>query len=284
MKTVKYICAILAVAALAVSCQKHVIHYIGEEALGEDMARFNICYFNPVSSSVAANKIDSVLVNDKFVTGIGGVGQLGVNASVPSFGAGCFFTAPKGTINIKLFQGGVATYDRDIVINDTDPRSVFFTKTDVEPCLVNYNYPFDVTSGPTTADKFDSDSITLVRFVNVVFENINGNVAPTTRILQYQWRWKNDTKDESGEYHWSNVGGPVAFGQASAREKVPYHKDTFNTSGQSRVDYRVIDATTGEELDTDYWTAYAGRAPMHVFRGVLNGSPASAITQLYDNY
>lgn len=288
MKVFKYISGILVVAALAASCQKHVIQFIGEEPVGDDMARFQVCYFPPVTVNTT-NAIDSVFVNGKVVSGVGGAGQLAVNAMFPKYQSGCFFTAPKGNINIQLYQKGKVSYDKTVVINETNPKQVLIAGLDKDPYILDCGYPYTVSSGtPSSVETFDSDSVASIRFVNVMHEkDAAGNVVPTSRKLQYQWRFNDDKQDVAGDvdtYHWKNLGAPVSFGEATERTLVIVHKDTYNSSGYSTIRYRVYDPASGETLDTDYWTAYIGRAVDHWFRGIYKGSPASAVTQTAANY
>ena len=101
-----------------------------------------------------------------------------------------------------------------------------------------------------------------------------------------------------GKSEWLNVGEPVAFGESTGWIKLPMVKQTFNNAAQSRVDYRIV--LEGETNDdgtpklfqqinsggtayanySDYWTAYAGRHCMHIFRGFRSDKSSRAgVTQ-----
>lgn len=273
MKYAKYIIGLLAVATAAVSCEKHELLYQGSEPVGS-AAMFHICYFEPLTK-VAGNYIDSVYVNGKLYGGVGGAGQLMIENLLPTQGTR-YFTAPAGTNKITLFKKGVAVYDKEVTLK-SGKQDIYVPALSMDPVVVDVP-AFNNTSAPV-AGQFDTDSIASVRLINFLFEpDGNGGVAPTKRKIQYQWRNNSGDKDESGNYFWHNIGEPVAFGEASARgqvivDKVNYpNASGFNTSGTARINYRTIDAETGEQMTTDYWTGAIGRGYDHIYWGVY-GTP-----------
>lgn len=268
MKFRNIILGALAVAAVATSCEKHELLYEGTTFVG-DAALFHICYFAPVAVNTT-NAIDSVYVNDKFTAGIGGTGQLAVCNLVPTSGTR-YFTAPKGSTHIQFFKKGEVIYDKYVTL-ESGKQDIYVPALTLEPVVIatgDYNNKSPRANG---LEQFNTDSIASVRLINFLWEpDGNGGVKPTERKCQYQWRDNTGEKDVNGEYYWHNIGGPIAFGEASDREQIIIHKSTFNSSGYVRINYRVIDQD-GNQMTTDYWTGDIGRAYDHIYKGVY-GTP-----------
>lgn len=274
MKYIKYVIGLLAVAAATVSCEKHELIYQGQELVG-DKAMFHICYFEPLTS-VAANHIDSVYVNGKYYGGVGGSGQLQVANLLPTSGTR-YYTAPAGKTQITLYKKGSVVYDKAVDLK-SGKQDVYVPGLTMEPIVIDVA-PFNNTSAPEPG-KFGTDSVLSVRLINFLYEpDGKGGVAPTTRKVQYQWRNNSGEKDENGQFYWHNIGEPVAFGEATARgqvivDKAHFGGSGFNTSGSCRINYRTVDAATGQELTTDYWTGYIGRGVDHIYWGVFGTTPS----------
>jgi len=281
MKLAKYICMVLSLVFIASACEKHELIYQGQDMVG-DMAEFHICYFPPITVNTT-NAIDSIYVNGKYYAGIGGAGQLAVNNLLPNTGTH-YFTAPKGQTQIQLYKAGQVVYDKTVNL-ETGKQDVYVPSLDRDPVIVPVEKKYDKNSGTPTAATFDTDSVAAVRLINMVWKVENGAVVPYPNKIQYQWRDNTGEKDADGNYYWHNIGGPIAFGEASDRELVIIHKSTFNSSGYVRINYRVVDAETGAQMTTDYWTGYIGRVYDHIYRGVYgSGRPSGYTNAAYTQF
>lgn len=274
MKLAKYILGLVAIAALAASCEKHELLYEGSTPVG-DNAMFHVCYFAPVTKT-ASNYIDSVYVNGKYYGGVGGSGQLMIENLLPTGGTK-YYTAPAGATRIQLFQKDAVVYDKTVNLK-SGKQDIYVPALDLDPFVIE-SQAFPLRTATANAATYDTDSLATVRFINMVFEpDGNGGVAPTKRSIQYQWRNNSGEKDADGNYYWHNIGKPVAFGEATERDfiivdKINYSSASgFNTAGSARINYRTVDAETGQQLTTDYWTGAIGRGYDHIYWGVF-GSP-----------
>ncbi|MCR5003545.1 MAG: hypothetical protein K5984_04165 [Bacteroidales bacterium] len=271
MKIAKYIIGAFALATMF-SCEKHELLFEGNHDVASTDALFHICYFESLTKKTA-NYIDSIYVNGKYLDGVDGSGRLTIEGILPSDGTR-YYTAPSGTVNIRLYRGGDAVYDKDVVLS-AGKQDIYVTDLTLDPAVVTMTDTPNTGVDPTV-ENFDTDSIAAVRFINLLYEvNSQGNLAPTTRTLQYQWRDRNDKKDaETGDYHWTNIGEPVVFGSYTNYDRVIVHKSVYNSSGYCTVYYRAIDAEDNTVILNDYWTNYIGRAYDHIIWGVY----PSAIT------
>lgn len=276
MKAFKYLAmALVAVIGLS-ACEKHELTHPYDDVNGRT-ALFQIFYFAPVVNS-SANYIDSVYVNDVLYSSAAGSGQLATYNGIPGGGVGRFFSATPGDIRLRFMKGGANVYEKVVSIK-TGKQGIFVYDFDENP------YTIDLTSfgdrpTPSPAD-WDTDSVCFVRFINFLYEDAN---TPYPGKIQYQWMRHNE------DMAWQNVGKPVGFGEATEFETITVHKDTYNSSGSQRVDYRILDES-GNVLQvyngsrmvnySDYWTGAIGRAYTHTFGGVRTASPTSSVRVWY---
>lgn len=276
MKFVKYITFALALI-FAISCTKHQIEY-KTEVLSKDMAEFQLHYFEPITNT-AANYVDSVFVNDILYSSVNGSGQLATYNGVPGGTMGSFFSIKAGTVNIKFFRKDKLIYDQNTTLVP-GKQNVFVHNLKDVPVVIDNLYPYipkGVAMG--TPATHDTDSVTYIRFYNFLYEDAT---TPYAGKIQYQYQ---DVRTKE----WVNLGAAVGFGEATERVAVKVVKTTHNSSGSCRVDYRMLDESgailqvansSGRMVNySDYWTAYIGRAYMHIYAGVRTKAPVSSVRQ-----
>lgn len=271
MKVFKYLTFALVLAAL-VSCEKHELKFDTRE-LDESDAEFQLHYFEPVPRTGSAYYIDSVFVNGILYSSVNGSGQLQQYNGVPGGATGRFFAVKAGDVTFKFMRKGEVVYEKTTTLN-SGKQNVFVYDLTKDPIVIDNGYPYNKAFHDTpTAETWGTDSIATVRFYNFMYEEPG---VPYPGKLQYQWR--NEVKDEEGNWIWHNVGEPVGFGEASARTALIVHKTVYNSSGYRAMYYRILDEngnvlkvtnSSGNVVDySDYWTAYIGRAYMHIWAGV----------------
>lgn len=274
MKAFKYL-AIALVAVIGLSaCEKHELTHPYDE-VGNRTALFQVFYFAPVTNG-SANYIDSVYVNDVLYSSANGSGQLATYNGIPGGGVGRFFGAAPGDIRLRFMKKGVDVYEK-VVTLQKGKQGIFVYDFNENPVVIPLPSIGDGRVAPTAAT-YDTDSVCYVRFINFLYEN---PTTPYPGKLQYQWMRHNE------DMLWENVGEPVGFGEATQFEMITVHKETYNSWGSQRIDYRVIDesgkvlqvGTSASKLSDygDWWTGTLGRAHTHTFSGVRVGSPACAV-------
>ncbi len=264
MKITKFIIGAIALAAVF-SCEKHELLYEGNHDVPAGDALFHICYFEPITN-LKTNYIDSVYVNDMYFDGVDGGGQVKVEGMLPSDGTR-FYSIAAGKVNIKLYRKNVVIIDKDVILAP-GKQTVFFTTQDLDAAVVPFGKICNTGINPTV-ENFGTDSTACVRLTNLLFEIKDNAYVPTQRALQYQWRDRRDEKDaETGDYHWTNIGEPVLFGECTEYTRVTVAKTVYNDYGSCRVYYRALDAIDGTVILNDYWTTYIGRAYDHVIWGI----------------
>jgi hypothetical protein len=282
MKKFKNLLILFLLSGLVFSCEKHVIEYKATEVSSGD-AEFQLHYFVPLTAS-SANNIYKVEIN----------GQVFANSSsplvtynaIPSGAVGRFYTTKSGQNNIKLYKGEdlELVYDQNVDLK-AGKQNIFVYDFNKPPIVFDNGYPYvpEVTERTGTT--------AWIKFYNFLFEKEG---VPTDLKLQYQAQWITDdiTKEKS---EWTNVGKPVAFGEATDWEPVHVNVSTTDiTSGHDRVDYRIkvigadgndagilqVENSSGNFVDySDWWTAYSGRRYHHVLSGMRADKPTSAVRQ-----
>lgn len=290
MKLVKYFAGAMLLLGL-VSCQKHEIKYDTKPA-GD--AEFQFHYFEPVPRSQTAYYIDSLFVDNILYSSVNGAGQLASYNGVPGGATGRFFSTNSGQHRFVLYRGGEVIYDKTVNLMKGKQNVVVYD-LDEDPKVFDNLYPYQSHRDPSTISpkaEWGTDSVAYVRFFNFMYTEIDDEVVPYPGTLQYQWR--NDVKDEFGEWVWHNVGNPVRFGEASDIATLIVHKTVFNSKGYQSIYYRILDEN-GEVLKTttsagkfinysDYWTAYIGRAYSHFWAGIqTKKSPQHAYVSQWTN-
>lgn len=284
------ILAIAAVISLA-SCTKHKMHFDVEE-LPDNIAEFELHYMEPLSD-VAANYFDSLFVNGELYSSskVKGEGVLAVYNTVPWGGAGGrYFYANVGSNHFQLYRNGELEYDVNVTLAKGKQHIIIYDVTK-DPIVIDSGFPYWKDRQLTGAN-WNTDQVFQVQFMNLLFSRPG---TPYTGTLQYQFKRAGNILDPiTGEVigpepaEWYNVGEPVAFGETTGLQLIEIHKQTFNSSGNQRLDYRIL-TETGEELMkwngsryvkyTDYWNAYIGRVYIHFFRGCLDTTPVCNVTQ-----
>ena len=289
MKKILY--SVLAIATLLViaSCTKHKMHFDVTE-LGE-ISEFQLHYMEAVNN-VAANNIDSVFVNGQLYSSNGGSGTLYPYNGIPSGGGGGrFFAGKVGANHFQLYRGANIVYDREITLTKGKQNVIIYDFTK-DPIIMDNGFPYWNASAPATAAMWTTDSVLKVQFVNLLFETPG---VPYAGKLQYQYqRVGNILHPITGEKigvedgTWYNVGEPVAFGETTGLQTLIMHKQTFNSSGSQRFNYRILDENGNELMKwngtkfvkySDYWTAYIGRVYIHFFRGARASAPVCNVSQ-----
>lgn len=286
------ILAIAAVISLS-SCEKHKMHFEVEE-LPDNIAEFQLHYMEPINN-VVANNITSVFVNGQLYSSSGGSGTLYPYNGIPSGGAGGrFFQAPVGSNHFQLYRGDEIgqelVYDMNITLKEGKQNVIIYDLTK-EPIIIDNGFPY-WADRQLTGSNWNTDQVFQLQFVNLLFSRPG---TPYTGRLQYQFQRSGDVLDPiTGEVigpepeDWFNMGEPVAFGETTGLQLIEIHKQTFNSSGNQVLNYRIL-TETGEELMkwngsryvkySDYWYAYIGRVYIHFFRGNLDTSPVCNVSQ-----
>ena len=176
-------------------------------------------------------------------------------------------------------KGGANVYEKVVSIKE-GKQGIYVFDLNENPRVIDLT-SFNFDRSAPTPQTWDTDSIVAVRFVNWLYED---KTTPYAGKLQYQWMRHNE------DMEWQNVGKPVAFGEATEFEMITVHKDTYNSSGSQRVDYRILDES-GSVLQvfngsrmvnySDYWTGAIGRAYTHNFAGCRTTSPTSSVRVWY---
>lgn len=274
MKYLEYIAAALAAVSMTGACEKHQILFETKKITGQ--AEFKISYFVPAAVN-PANQIDSLHVNGTFYAGASAGTSLTVNGTQPA-SPGRFFTAPAGTVSLKLFRKDQAVYEKSLVLKG-GKQNIFIYDLEQDPFIIDEAFPYTNTSGvSSSSETFDTDSVESVRFLNLVWEK----GEPFAGKVQYQWRDNTNEKDEDGNYFWHDLGEPVGFGEITERCLIRIHKSIFNSSGYARINYRTVNAESGKQMSTDFWNGYIGRVYTHVYRHNLSGKPKAAFSQIID--
>jgi len=286
MKILKYYLINFAVILLVTaSCQKHDIQIKGQITFDpKTQAAFIVHHIVPLADDVG-NYIRKIELNGNVIyrTNI-----VTFNAA-PSGAAGRYFTAPKGTSNLKLYRGtGSApdinytlAFEKDIDLEAGQHYNVFVHNFDADPVIVNNGYPY-------VKDPVYNDSCTYVKFCNFMYDSIG---RPTNLKLQYKYQNHYNTAE------WLNVGDAVSFGETTGWVTIPMKRPAGVVNGATRVDYRiyVVDAA-GQEIGrlrqmgsggsyidySDYWTGYIGRRAHHIYCGYRHlGSGAKSDVRVF---
>lgn len=263
MKILKYLTYSLVLSLLVVSCDKHEIMY--GDKVPANMAEFQLHYFEPIIND-ADHYIDSVYVNDILCSSVKG-NQLKPYNGVPTSGNKFFYVNP-GEVNIKFYREDVVVYDQNVNLS-IGKQNVIVHDLNKVPVVIDNQFPYwDLSSTTATAETFNTDSVTSIMFINLLYE---AEGQPYEGKLQYQYQ---DVRTKE----WKNVGEPVAFGEATKRTPVKVVKTTFNDHGSCRIDYRLLDEngdvlkyinSKGKETSySDYWTGYIGYVQMHFYAGI----------------
>ena len=272
MKAFKYLAIALTFVIGLSACEKIELTHPYDDVNGRT-ALFQVFYYEPVAN-VAANYIDSVYVNDVLYSSVDGSGQLVTYNGVPGGGVSRFFSAQPGDIRLRFMRGGKDVYERVVNLKQ-GKQGIDVYDLNENPSVVELK-DFQPRPMPSPAD-WDTDSVSYVRFVNLLYEDAT---TPYPGKLQYQW-----SRNEADAV-WANVGEPVAFGEATDFEPLIIHKETYNSTGSQRVNYRIL-TESGEPLIvydgskmveySDWWNATLGRAVSHHFAGVRTAAPVSSV-------
>lgn len=278
MKIFKYISLIL-VVVFAASCEKHEIQFPATD-LPDGYAEFQLHYMAPVAVNTA-NNMYKIEINDVMYTNETAI--LSTYNAVPSGAVGLFYAVKAGTVNIKMYnQAGDLKYDQNTTLAAKKQNIVIYDLT-LPPVVIDNGYPYATVISENTA------TVGWVKFYNFMYEvdaaSATG-VSPTTSKLQYQYFYTDPATKVKSD--WINVGEPVAFGEATGFQQVTVLKDTYNSGGSARLDYRIMvqDAdgnytvqlqvinSSSKMVDyTDWWTAAIGRNYHHFFAGVRTKAP-----------
>jgi hypothetical protein len=299
------------------SCDKTDIDYDAIPA--SDMALFQIGHYAPITKAATNNiyKIEldgNMLTNDKNV--------LAYYNTSPGGGAGRFFTAQPGKVNLKLYQGPSLNlvYDQDVTLTK-GKQNVIVHDYNQPPLVLERNFDIPYPQDPTKVS-FDTDTIGYVRFVNLMYETNN---QPTTLKLQYQYQYTlhplytiadekagkipdgkkvGDATGDTKKSAWLNLGSPVGFGESTGFQIVPAIKTTYIAQGSARIDYRItVSAANGGVSGTnvivnadgdwvlkvvnaayaDYWNNTPGRYFTHYFAGFRSKATAAAVYQFSEH-
>lgn len=280
MKHFKKYLFLITLAATVFSCKKNVIEYDTQAVSGE--AEFQINYFVPLASGTA-NNIYKVEINGEQYANSSS--PLSTYNAIPSGGVGRFYTTKVGQNNIKLYKSTDLdlVYDQNVELTK-GKQNVFVYDFNKPPVVFDSGYPFSSVVTDSTA------KVAWVRFYNFLFETEG---VPTTLTLQYQRQHtiNHDTNEKSA---WSNVGDPVAFGEATGWVQVDVNKTVEISSSYQRADYRIrvigadgsdqgsleVINASGNFVDfSDWWTAYVGRRYQHVISGTRAENPRTGLRQ-----
>ena len=286
----KIIYSILAVAAvlLVASCTKHKMYFDVDQL--DNIAEFQLHYMEPINN-VEANNITSVYVNGELYSSTGGSGTLYPYNGIPSGGGGGrFFYANVGSNHFQLYRGEELVYDMNVTLREGKQNVIIYDLTK-EPIIIDNPAPY-WSNRQVTGANWNTDEVFQVQFVNLLFETPG---VPYVGKLQYQYKRAGNILDPiTGEVvgpepeEWYDMGEPVAFGETTGFQILEMHKQTFNSNGTQRFDYRIL-TESGDELMkwngskmvkyTDYWNAYIGRVYIHFFRGNRTVSPVCNVSQ-----
>ena len=258
MKILKYLTYSLALLAMVASCDKHEILYDTEEAAA---AEYQLHYFEPITNT-STNYIDSVYVNNKLLCGIDGGANLATYNGIPGGSTGRFFSVQSGEVNFKFYRKDQVVYDKTCTLNP-GKQNVIVHDMNLAPIVLDNQFPYPHTSEWTPGSIYTTDSISSIKFINLLYEAPG---QPYDGALQYQWKHPR-TKE------WINLGTPVRFGEATNREIITIVKEVYNSSGYCRIDYRILDEN-GDVVrykDKGIWLLKSGKPErVNVVLGVAN--------------
>ena len=275
MKYFKYTAILFMLVIGVTSCTKHELLYDTTE-VDSTMTEFQLHYFAPVVND-AANYIDSVFVNGILYSSVRGSGQLQPYNGVPGGTVGRFFAIKSGNTNFQFYRKDVIVYDYNVELK-SGKQNVFVYDFTKAPIVIDNGYPYrDKYNTGATVAGWDTDSIATVRFYNFLYEDATN---PYKGKIQYQYQ---DYRTKE----WMNFGEPVGFGEATERIEIVVVKETFNSQGTRRVDYRMLDEngdilrirnSAGGMVDySDWWNSTIGRATMHIFAGIRTLEPRASV-------
>lgn len=283
MKTLKiFIIAFVAGLSLA-SCDKHELFFNAEEVNSAEYAEFQLHYFEPIDNK-AAYYIDSVFVNDVLYSSVKGSGQLLPYNGVPGGTVGRFFSVKAGDVNFKFYRKDEVVYDRTVNLKN-GKQNIIVTDMNADPIIIDNKYPYVKKHVAANPELFNSDSLTTIMFVNLLYEKPG---VPYQGKLQYQYKPRY-TASDNRTADWENVGEPVGFGEATERCPVIVVKTNILSTGSRNIDYRIL-TEDGSELQvlnskgkmvdySDYWTGYIGYHKMHFFGGYRTAKPTCSVKQ-----
>ena len=275
MKILKSLVCIL-IAVVAFSCEENEVVYDAATISGK--AEFQLHYFVPVTAG-DANNIYKVEINDQLYAN--SAAPLNTYNAIPSGAISRFYAVDPGTVNIKLYKGP----DEELVYDQNTElvagkQNIFVHDFNKPPIVIDNGFPY-----PSNVTE-DTDSATWVRFYNFLYETAG---TPTTLRLQYQYL--DPYTDEP-----VNIGEPVRFGEATGWEQVKVIKDNFNSSGSTRINYRIkvvdengnitgdlqVRNSSGNYVNyADYWTGFIGRKVHHIYAGMRASTPIASVRQFY---
>lgn len=261
--------------------------------LPDGIAEFQLHYMEGIRN-VAANNITQVFVNGQLYSSSGGSGTLYPYNGIPSGGGGGrFFQANPGSNHFQLYRGEELVYDRDINLIGGKKQNVIIYDLTKDPIIIDNGFPYWKDRQVSGAN-WNTDQVFKVQFVNLLMET---NGVPYEGKLQYQYKRSGNILDPiTGEVIgpepdvWYDLGEPVGFGETTGLQLIEIHKETFNSSGSQRLDYRII-TESGDELYaydrsdakfetySDWWTAYIGRVYIHWLCGTRAGAPGCDVAQ-----
>lgn len=272
--------SILLATLFAVSCEKHEIEY---DTVIADGAFVQIHYFVPLKAATANNIYKLEIGDNTYVNNSAAV--ISTYGTTPGGTTARWYNVtPNASVPIKLYMGS----DMNLVYNNVIPAlkkgvkyNIFIHDFDKEPLVIEHGeYDYNTTE--------DSDEACWIKFINLVYETGEGD--PTDLRIQYQFQYTTDV-DAGTKSEWLDMGEPVAFGEDTGWIEMPVKKSVFNSSGYARIDYRALNAATGEILQymnskgtmtnySDYWTGYIGRRYLHIMAGTRTATTrALAVSQ-----
>lgn len=280
MKKLRNILTIMLAAASLASCDKQEINYQAEK-ISDDAVQFQLFFMNPITA-VATNNINRVELNGKLLANQ--TSPLNVSNFIPSGAVSKFYVTESGSANLKFYQGAVTSlnlaYDQTVNI-PAGKNQLFVHDFTKPPVVLPYPTPFPTVTTERTG------TTAWIRFYNFMYETEG---VPTSLRLQYQWQYTTDN-ETGAKSDWSNLGSPVAFGEATGWEPVTVNKTVEISAGTARIDYRIrligadgsdqgslLVGAAGAEY-ADWWNAQVGRVYNHVFAGYRAGTPAVGIKQ-----
>lgn len=275
MKILKYIIPLLLIVFIS-SCEQNVVEY-QSTPVGDNVAEFQLHYFVPVTA-VAANNITKVELNGKILSN--STAPITTYNGIPSGSVGRFYTTNTGANTIKMYQGTNAdklVYESQVSLTN-GKQNVFVHDFNKPPVVFTNGFPYTVN---TTED---TDSTCWVKFYNLLYETTG---TPTTLKIQYQYV---DTRTKE----LINIGSPIAFAETTGWQPVKIVKTINNSSGYSRIDYKikVIDAGGNVVGDLEiinnknvytaysgFFTEYIGRRYHHILSGLRSAVPYALVRE-----
>lgn len=259
-----------------VSCEQNVVEY-QSTPVGDNMAEFQLHYFVPVTA-VAANNITKVELNGKTLSN--STALLTTYNAIPNGTVGRFYTTNTGSNTIKMYQGTNAdklVYEQQVTLSN-GKQNIFVHDFNKPPVVFDNGFPYTANVTQNT------DSTCWVKFYNFLYE---ANGTPTTLKLQYQYV---DTRTKA----LVNIGSPVGFGETTGWNPVKIVKTINNSSGYSRIDYKIkiVDASGNVVGDLEiindkkayvaysgFFTEYIGRRYHHILSGMRMSVPYALVRE-----